>query len=130
MAKHYIKINENNLIVKGFSTEFEEPQDSDICISETGGRHFELLGEVNPNLVTIKGVYLYKYENGKAIRRTDEEIKRDKNTIIEGNNPQELLAKQITSLLLENKKKDLVIDEFSKKLEELTLKISNIGGKQ
>lgn len=50
MAKHYIRLNENDEIIKGFTTDFEEPLETDICINENGGRHFELLGEINPRL--------------------------------------------------------------------------------
>ena len=48
--KHYIRLDENNYVIKGFSDAFEEPLPTDICINENGGRHFELFGEINPNL--------------------------------------------------------------------------------
>ena len=66
-----------NRIIKGFSTDFEDPQESDICINEEGGRHFEMCGKINPNLVNEKGIYLYKYENGEVVPRTEEEINID-----------------------------------------------------
>ena len=81
MSKHYIRIDNNRIITKGFSTDFEKPQENDICINEDGGRHFELLGQINPSLLNMQGVYLYKYENGEITKRTEEEIGRDINEI-------------------------------------------------
>ena len=42
MAKHYIRLNEQNRIIKAISTDFEEPLETDICVNEDGGRHFSL----------------------------------------------------------------------------------------
>ncbi|NHN31119.1 hypothetical protein G9U52_14870 [Paenibacillus sp. S3N08] len=38
--KHYIRINENSLIIKRFSSAFEQPEGGDICVNEDGGRHY------------------------------------------------------------------------------------------
>ena len=73
MSKHYIRLDANNCIIKGFSTDFEEPQETDICINEDGGRHFELNGEVNPTLVEMSGCHLYRYNDGEVIETTEEE---------------------------------------------------------
>ena len=70
--KHYIRL-ENTNITKGFSDAFETPLETDICVNEEGGRHFELFGVINPSLVNYKGIYLYKY-NEDVIKKTDEEI--------------------------------------------------------
>lgn len=76
-SKHYIRIDAENRITKGFSDVFEQPFDSDICINEQGGRHFEMLGIVNPPLTEENGVYIYKYEDGMVLERTAEEIQAD-----------------------------------------------------
>ena len=73
---HYIRL-EGNKVIKGFSDAFEEPQEGDILIAENAGRHFELDGVVNPPLADEQGVALYKYEKGKAIKRTQAEIDAD-----------------------------------------------------
>lgn len=70
--KHYIRLDENSNIIHRFSTAFEQPLESDICINEDTGRHFELLGEVNPSLKDENRILRFKYDNVPVIR-TDEE---------------------------------------------------------
>ena len=64
---HYIRLDEHNNITHGFSDAFEQPQAGDILITEQGGRHFELLGEINPPLTDMQGAFVYKYENSEVI---------------------------------------------------------------
>lgn len=71
--KHYIRIDANNCIIKGFSDAFEQPEVNDICINQEGDRHFELLGQVNPSLTTISGIHLYKYTDGAVTETTESE---------------------------------------------------------
>ncbi len=71
--KHYIKVDENNYVIKGFSDAFEQPGNDDICINQEGGRHFELLGNVNPILFDVTGFHLYKYKDGVITETTEEE---------------------------------------------------------
>lgn len=75
--KHYIHIDQTSNITKGFSDAFEQPQLGDICIAEEAGRHFELLGEVNPPLMDANGVYLYRYTGGEVTAKTPEEIEEE-----------------------------------------------------
>ncbi len=76
--KHYIRFDANNCIVKGFSDAFEHPEESDICINQEGGRHFELLGQVNPALFDGYGCPKYKYNlDTKIISETNNEEKQD-----------------------------------------------------
>ena len=77
--KHYIRIDEENRIVKGFSDAFEESQEDDIVIAEQANRHFQLpfKGHVNPPIKTDEGIPLYKYENGEVKTRSEEEIQSD-----------------------------------------------------
>ncbi|BCK01707.1 hypothetical protein [Anaerocolumna chitinilytica] len=71
--KHYIRLDTNNCIIKGFSDAFEQPEENDNCINQEGGRHFELLGQVNPSLISLSGVHLYKYSNGVIVETTEAE---------------------------------------------------------
>lgn len=71
--KHYIRLDTNNRIIKGFSDAFEQPEEQDICINQEGGRHFELLGQVNPLLTNMDGSHLYKYEDGNIVEITEAE---------------------------------------------------------
>lgn len=75
--KHYIRMDDRNRIIYGFSDAFEEEGEGDICISEMGGRQFELLEEINPPLVDENGVYRYRYENGEIVKRSEEERQAD-----------------------------------------------------
>lgn len=74
--KHYIRLNSDNMIIKGFSTAFEKPLETDICINEKGGRHFEIDGVINPPLFDEKGCHLYRYDSDTETIRlaTDEEL--------------------------------------------------------
>lgn len=64
--KHYIRVD-NGTVVYGFSDAFETSLETDICINENGGRHFELFGVINPPLYNFE-FPIYKYENGKIIK--------------------------------------------------------------
>lgn len=75
--KHYIRLDEHNRIIKGFSDAFEEPLETDICINENGGRHFELGGCVNPNLVNEYWCHLYIYEDGEVREATRKELEEE-----------------------------------------------------
>ncbi len=70
---HYIRLDSNNRIIKGFSDAFEQPEVNDICINQEGCRHFELLGQINPPLTNISGIHLYKYTDGAVTETTEAE---------------------------------------------------------
>ena len=70
MAKHYIITDDSGRILRGFSDDFEQPQDGAICINEDGGRHFELNSVINPPMTDCNGVSLYKIDGGKVVART------------------------------------------------------------
>lgn len=70
---HYIRLDENSYIIKGFSDAFEIPLETDICINEQGGRHFELNGEINPPLKDLIGSHRYKYTGGTVLETSEEE---------------------------------------------------------
>jgi hypothetical protein len=79
--KHYIRLDSNNNIIKGFTTAFEQPLDADICISgdEDWGRHFKLeqSGKENPQIFSLQGISLYKYINGCIVAKKVEEIQSE-----------------------------------------------------
>jgi len=75
--KHFIRTDAQNRVIKSFSTAFEQPLPSDILINTEGGRHFEIDDEVNPSLYNEKWIPLFKYEAGKIVKRTDQEIQVD-----------------------------------------------------
>lgn len=65
--KHYIRIDENNYVIKAFSNAFEQPLDTDILIAETEERHFNL------NLFAINSAPKYKWVDGQMVETTEEE---------------------------------------------------------
>ncbi|NFF80391.1 hypothetical protein FC764_03845 [Clostridium botulinum] len=65
--KHYITLNEDNIIIDGFSDAFKEPSINDICINDKGERQFKINNITNPNLIDMNGKSIYKYENGNVI---------------------------------------------------------------
>lgn len=83
--KHYIKIDDKNRIVQGFSDAFSQPQEGDICIWEKGGRQFRLFeyGEENPALKTIEGIPLYQWDGQAVQKRTQAEIQKDRKNLPE-----------------------------------------------
>ena len=63
---HYIRIDENNNIIYGFSDVFESPQETDICILDDVSqfyRHFSINKVCNPPLFDNFLKPIYKYEN-------------------------------------------------------------------
>lgn len=74
--RHYIRA-EGGLVTKGFSDAFETPLQSDICINEQGGRHFEINGVTNPPLVNEEELHIYRYDK-KMRKATEEELFAEK----------------------------------------------------
>ena len=73
--KHYIRV-EDTLVVKGFSDAFETPLETDICINEKGGRHFEIDGVVNPPLYDDRMCHIYRYDT-ELRKATEEELEAE-----------------------------------------------------
>jgi len=83
--KHYILTDNQGRIVSGWSDGPHPGRDitEAVCINKKGGYQFRLLpgGEENPALYTRDSVPLYKWENGQAVQRTEEEIAADRAAI-------------------------------------------------
>lgn len=82
MAKHYIILDDQKRILRGFSTDFEQPPDGAVCINEDGGRHFVLYGVENPSMTDWYGVPLYTFDGAKVLARSAAEIEADKPVIV------------------------------------------------
>ena len=67
MSKHYIRKDENKIIIKVFSDAFEKPLETDICINENGGRHYHL------DIFDENIKHNYKYVSSKITERTEAE---------------------------------------------------------
>ena len=78
MSKHYVTTDESGRVLRGFSDGFEQPEASAICINKDGGKHFELNGVVNPPMIDMNGVSLFKFDGGIVVARSQEELDADK----------------------------------------------------
>lgn len=70
--KYYIRLDNNNFVIKGFSDACEKPKKTDIYIGQ-GGRQFILNGMINPSLYN-NGIPIYKYINNNIVELTDDDI--------------------------------------------------------
>ena len=86
--KHYIRVKDG-LVVKGFSDAFESPLETDICINEKGGRHFEIDGVINPPLHNENMCHIYRYDT-EIRKATDEELEIELRQIQGNQTPSEV----------------------------------------
>lgn len=64
----YIRTDAAGLVVRGFTTAFEQPQAGDILVSGQSGRHFTI------PLMSDRGQALYRIVNGGMIARPQTEL--------------------------------------------------------
>lgn len=83
--KHYISIDDQNRIIDGWSDgpHRDKSTEGAVCINDKGGYQFRLVidgieTEENPSIWTEDLIPLYKYDNGKIIKRSEEEIEADR----------------------------------------------------
>lgn len=96
-TKHYIRLNGTS-IIKGFSDAFESPLETDICINQNGDRQFILNEVVNPPIVNMEGLHIYKYINGSVLLRTSEELQAEKQNIVVPKTELELIKEELTAV--------------------------------
>jgi len=66
--RHYIRLNEDGLIIKRFSDAFDNPQEGDICVKDDADRHY------NDPVMSVRGQYISKWVNGEEVLRTQGEL--------------------------------------------------------
>lgn len=79
---HYIKVDNKGNIIDGWSTGPNNQRDTAdaIAINKNGDYQFRLIyedgsySEENVSLWNMEGIALFKYIDGKAVRKTDDEI--------------------------------------------------------
>ena len=120
--KHYIRVDENSFIIKGFSDLFEAPLEEDICIDEDGNPHFELFGVVNPTLLNMDSFPKYKYIQGEIIESTEQDYDV---WVLKQPSPEptvtDVMAIQITQLMISNAEKDEQLQMLASQVTELML---------
>lgn len=75
--RHYIKVDENGLILWGWSDSSNaDPPEGTICINENSTKDFRLFvdGEDNPPMREEDGISLYRWDGNQVLARSDEEI--------------------------------------------------------
>jgi hypothetical protein len=112
MAKHYIRIDNNNTIIHNFSTSFEKPLEGDICINESAPRKFFLDKYDENKKLKLK----WDKVNKKIIDRTEAEIYPETKAIFKANQAKLMNAvsediKEIIDILIA--KTNLTIDDLS-----------------
>ncbi len=88
--KYYIRINEKNRVIKGFSDAFETAKEGDIQIGEGFGTQFRIASEklsadlqhfsdIENSLTMLaeKGIYIYKYENNLIQKISEEDYQEE-----------------------------------------------------
>lgn len=84
--RHYIAIRHDGAITDAWSDGPRPGKDTAnaICINEQGGYQFRMApgGEENPPICTEDGIPLYKWDEEKAILRTQDEIETDRTAIL------------------------------------------------
>jgi hypothetical protein len=66
--QHYIKTDANGIVIKGYTTGFEQPQAGDSLILQDGPRHFQY------NLTNEHGQFIYKVVSGAMLARAQSEL--------------------------------------------------------
>ncbi|MBU7316237.1 hypothetical protein [Paenibacillus oleatilyticus] len=66
--KHYLRTDAADLVIHGFSSAFEIPERTDICIDENAGRHFTI--QLRNERLQCK----YKWLSGELAERSQEEL--------------------------------------------------------
>lgn len=81
--QHYIEIDKSSNIIKGWSEAFAPATENAICINEQGGYQFRLWpnDEENPNMFTMDGIPLYKWDGEQVVARSEAEIEADREAI-------------------------------------------------
>lgn len=70
--KIYARLDNNNIVIKLFSTVFEQPLDIDFLVEE-GNEEYHAHVHLKYQLMDTEGNYNYKYANNKIIELTEEE---------------------------------------------------------
>lgn len=66
--KHYVRMDVNNIIIKRFSTAFEDPFETDVCVATDAGRHY------NEPVTNERGQYIAKWIDDAEVARTQSEL--------------------------------------------------------
>lgn len=126
--KIYARLNEDNIVVKLFSSVFETPLETDLMVEE-GNEDYHAHVHLKYQLIDMNGDYNYKFENEKMVELTDEE----KAKLFPKVEPVVTPTQQdvLNAKLMADNATLLKANEEQKKLNaDLLLKIAMLGGKE
>jgi hypothetical protein len=66
--QHYIRKDSNGIVIRGYTSAFEEPQAGDLLLPDQDGRHFTI------QLTTERGQFKYKVVDGVMALRMQQEL--------------------------------------------------------
>ena len=70
--KIYARLNEDGIVIKLFSSVFEQPLESDKLVEE-GNEEYHAHVHLKYELIDVEGNYNYKFEEGKMVELTAEQ---------------------------------------------------------
>lgn len=109
--KQYIRTDVNGIVIKGFTSAFEQPIAGDLLLSGQDGRHFQM------QLLTDRGQYKYKLVNNQMVERTQAEL--DAEWAARPAPPKTPRQKEIDKLTADNEQMNLqIIDLFEQLVEK------------
>lgn len=132
--QYYIRINEDNQIIKVLSSAFESPLETDILVCENNSPHFnvssELLSDELKKYANIEnglpladeatGLHNLKYENGIIRKLTDEELQEEIDNLPQ---PQPSELEQLKS---ENEALKQEVSELNQQVTDTMLAVAEI----
>ena len=74
--KIYARADEQNRVIKFFSTVFEKPLDTDILVEE-GNEEYHVHVQLKYSALTMLNQYKYKVVDGAIVERTQEELAQE-----------------------------------------------------
>ena len=109
----YARVDENNKVIKVFSSCFEQPKDTDILLKTGSGDEFVHVGYYN--IYNDDSTHKYCIDNGVMRECTEEELEEERASFPEPEPTTEdrvtLLEEVCTELLYQNALSDLGISE-------------------
>ena len=70
--KIYARLNEDGIVIKLFSSVFEQPLKTDVLVEE-GNEEYHAHVHLKYELIDVEGNYNYKFEEGKMVELTAEQ---------------------------------------------------------
>lgn len=70
--QHYLRVDDEGIVIHGFTTGFELPQEGDVLLEGERGRQFQLELTIKRGVSSFQ--YLYKIHDGLLVQRSQQEL--------------------------------------------------------